>query len=170
MARSRCTSCGLLRRRCQCRRQTPTSTVSDEPTEITPACCCAYYLCITIFLLVFPLITIVIGKKFDGKNSCYLELFADTVSVSNANANVNAKANTNVSAAQWRIGFVARSPVTDCKISLHPIKSRLLRGDEVIAKSSSRSTDHFGQVVDGDKTNVVFETVEVMPEVIGDVI
>ncbi|CAH2072200.1 unnamed protein product, partial [Thlaspi arvense] len=100
----------------------------------------------------------------NSANSCYLELFADTVSVSNANANAR------VSAAEWRIGFVARSPVTGCKISLRPIKSRLLRGDEVIAKSSSPSMDPFGQVVTGDETNVVFETVVAMPEVIGDVI
>ncbi|XP_010495353.1 PREDICTED: uncharacterized protein LOC104772438 [Camelina sativa] len=83
------------------------------------------------------------------KVQCYssftaLEVFADSVSVSN----------TNVSDADWRIGLVATSPVTDCKFSLHTLKSRLLRGDQVIS----------------NKTNVVFEKV-VMPEVTaGDVI
>ncbi|EOA22413.1 hypothetical protein CARUB_v10003052mg [Capsella rubella] len=87
-------------------------------------------------------------------------LFANSVSISNANA----------STADWRVGFVARSPATDCKISLQTLKSRLLQGDKVISHSSSHSSGYFGQVfVARDKTNVVFEKV-VMPEINGDVI
>ncbi|KAL9811084.1 hypothetical protein AtNW77_Chr5g0106031 [Arabidopsis thaliana] len=74
--------------------------------------------------------------------------------------------NANVSTADWTIGFVAKSPVTGCKISLHPLNARLLRGGEVISKSASYSSDYF---VTGDKPDVLFEKV-VKPEVIGDVI
>ncbi|XP_023635726.1 uncharacterized protein LOC17881968 [Capsella rubella] len=88
-------------------------------------------------------------------------LVANSVSVSNANANAN------VSGADWMISFVAKSPVTDCKISLHSLKSRLLRGNQVI--SSSSPADIFGKYVAADKTNVVFGKV-IMSEVIGDVI
>ncbi|KAG7551477.1 hypothetical protein ISN45_Aa06g021500, partial [Arabidopsis thaliana x Arabidopsis arenosa] len=99
-------------------------------------------------------------SKIHGKTSiCYVELFANSVSISNANA----------SAADWKIGLVARSPVTDCKISLLILKSRLLRGDQVISNASSPSSGYSGKVVAGDKTNVVFEKV-VIPEVIGDII
>ncbi|KAG7556057.1 hypothetical protein ISN44_As11g021300 [Arabidopsis suecica] len=97
------------------------------------------------------------------RDSCYLEFFADSVSVSNANVNAN------VSTADWRIGFVATSPVTGCKISLNRVQSRLFRGDQVISNSSSPSSDYFEQFVAGDKTNVRFEKV-VMPEDIDDVI
>ncbi|EOA19590.1 hypothetical protein CARUB_v10002739mg [Capsella rubella] len=86
-------------------------------------------------------------------------LFANSISISNADA----------SAADWSVGFVARSPVTDCKVSLLTLNSRLLRGDKVISNSSSHSSGSFGQLVAGDRTNVVFEKV-VMPEVNGDVI
>ncbi|XP_010456628.1 PREDICTED: uncharacterized protein LOC104738092 [Camelina sativa] len=97
------------------------------------------------------------------KVQCYssftaLELFADSVSVSN----------TNVSAADWTMGLVATSPVTDCKFSLHTLKSRLLRGDQVISNSSSPS-EIFGEFGSGNKPNIVFEKV-VMPEVTGDVV
>ncbi|EFH48247.1 predicted protein [Arabidopsis lyrata subsp. lyrata] len=96
------------------------------------------------------------GDDYD--NAGHIDLFANSVSVSNANANV--------SAADWTIGFVARSPVTGCEVSIHTLNSRLLRGSEVISKSSSPSAGYF---VTGDKTEVVFEKV-VMPKVIGDVI
>ncbi|EOA22872.1 hypothetical protein CARUB_v10003603mg [Capsella rubella] len=79
---------------------------------------------------------------------CYIELFADSVSVSNAN----------VSTADLRVGFVARSPVSGCKISIHALNSRLLRGIDVISNSSSTpsSSDYLSK---GDKTHVVFEKV-----------
>ncbi|XP_010456626.2 PREDICTED: uncharacterized protein LOC104738088 [Camelina sativa] len=81
-------------------------------------------------------------------------LSGNSVSVSNAN----------VSAADWRIGFVARSPVTGCEISLHPLSSRLLRGSQVISNPSSPSPLSLG-----NSTDIVFEKV-VMPQVTGDVI
>ncbi|XP_010495349.1 PREDICTED: uncharacterized protein LOC104772432 [Camelina sativa] len=86
--------------------------------------------------------------------SCYVELFANSVSVSNAN----------VSTADWRIGFVARSPNTGCEISLHPLSSRLLRGSHVISNPSSPSPLSLG-----NSTDVVFEKV-VLPQVTEDVI
>ncbi|XP_010456629.1 PREDICTED: uncharacterized protein LOC104738093 [Camelina sativa] len=95
----------------------------------------------------------------DIRRICYVELFANSVSISN----------TNASAADWRVGFVARSPVTNCKVSLQTLKSRLLRGDKVMSDSLSQSSGCSGQVLTRDKTNVVFENV-VMPEVIDDVI
>lgn len=97
--------------------------------------------------------------KLPYKDRCYVELFANSVSVSNAN----------VSAADWRIDFVTSSPVTGCKISLHTLSSRLLRGGEVISNSSAPFSNYFGHYVVGDKANVVFDKV-VMPEIIGDVI
>ncbi|CAL9231129.1 unnamed protein product [Arabidopsis halleri] len=98
------------------------------------------------------------GDDYDNAGHIDIKLFANSVSVSNANANV--------SAADWTIGFVARSPVTGCEVSIHTLNSRLLRGSEVISKSSSPSSGYF---VTGDKTEVVFEKV-VMPKVIGDVV
>ncbi|EOA22193.1 hypothetical protein CARUB_v10002765mg [Capsella rubella] len=103
----------------------------------------------------------VVSKELNIKLSAAYKLFANSVSVSNANANAN------VSGADWMISFVAKSPVTDCKISLHSLKSRLLRGNQVI--SSSSPADIFGKYVAADKTNVVFGKV-IMSEVIGDVI
>ncbi|KAG7603049.1 hypothetical protein ISN45_At05g020510 [Arabidopsis thaliana x Arabidopsis arenosa] len=97
------------------------------------------------------------GENYD--NAGHIDLFTNSVSVSNANANV--------SAADWTIGFVARSPVTGCEVSIHTLNSRLLRGSEVISKSSSSPSS--GYFVTGNKTDVVFEKV-VMPKVIGDVI
>ncbi|XP_023635727.1 uncharacterized protein LOC17883999 [Capsella rubella] len=94
----------------------------------------------------------------DGYNNAgHVELFANSVSVSNANANAN------VSAADWTIGFVAMSPVTGCKLSLHTLKSRLVRRGEVISNSSSPSSDFS---VAGDKTEAIFKKV-VTPGVIG---
>ncbi|EOA23057.1 hypothetical protein CARUB_v10003827mg [Capsella rubella] len=83
--------------------------------------------------------------------TCYIELFADSVSVSSSN---------------WRVGLIATSPVSDCEISLRALKSSLIRGDQVISNSSS---EFFGQFVTGNKIDVVFQNV-VMPAVIGDVI
>ncbi|CAL9239569.1 unnamed protein product [Arabidopsis halleri] len=90
-----------------------------------------------------------------------LTLFANSVSVTNVDVKPN------VSAADWRIGFAANSPVTGCKISLRTLSSRLLRGDQVISNSSS--WEYFGEFVPQDKTNIVFEKV-VMPKLIGDMI
>ncbi|EFH63316.1 hypothetical protein ARALYDRAFT_315689 [Arabidopsis lyrata subsp. lyrata] len=90
-----------------------------------------------------------------------LKLFANSVSVTN----VDIKAN--ISAADWRIGFAANSPVTGCKISILTLSSRLLRGEQVISNSSS--WENLGEFVPRDKTNIVFEKV-VMPKLIGDMI
>ncbi|CAN6975575.1 unnamed protein product, partial [Brassica oleracea var. botrytis] len=74
------------------------------------------------------------------------ELFAHSVSVSNV---TNA---ANVSTADWRTGLVANSPVTRCKLSLHTVTSRLLRGDEVISQVSP-SLDDFGRLVTTEKND-----------------
>ncbi|KFK26337.1 hypothetical protein AALP_AA8G234700 [Arabis alpina] len=104
-----------------------------------------------------------LAKLFDSKRSCYLELFANSISVSNANA----------SNADWRISFVARSPVSGCKFSLNTMQSRLLRGGEVISEISPL-LDSFGQhVYSGDTygpvTTVGFKDV-VTPGLIGGVV
>jgi len=124
--------------------------------DITPTCCCNCYFSLVGFAFLCYLCIFTI-MKYSDKQSCYVELFADSVSVSNAN----------VSTADWTIGFVAKSPNTGCKISLHPLNARLLRGGEVISKSASYSSDYF--VSGRDKPDVLFEKV-VKPEVIGDVI
>ncbi|XP_020875791.1 uncharacterized protein LOC9308061 [Arabidopsis lyrata subsp. lyrata] len=99
----------------------------------------------------------------DDPRAGHVDLFANSISVSNANANAN------VSVADWTIGFAARSPITNCKMSFQTLKSRLLRGDQVISNSLPPMSEYIGQFVAGDMANVVFEKV-VMPEVIGDVI
>ncbi|XP_013626971.1 PREDICTED: uncharacterized protein LOC106333032 isoform X2 [Brassica oleracea var. oleracea] len=58
----------------------------------------------------------------------------------------------NVSTADWRTGLVAKSPVTRCKLSLHTVTSRLLRGDEVISQVSP-SLDDFGRLVTTEKND-----------------
>ncbi|KFK26336.1 hypothetical protein AALP_AA8G234600 [Arabis alpina] len=85
------------------------------------------------------------------RKSCYLELFANSISVSNA------------SNADWRIGFVATTPVTGCNFSLNTIQSRLLRGGQVISEISP-SLDSLGQPVsvgetDGPVTTIGFKNV-----------
>lgn len=135
---------------------------SDEPMDITPACCCTWYSSLVGFVFLLSLYSFLLMKVSD-KSYCYVELFADSVSVSNAN----------VSAANWTIGIVAKSPNTAYKISLHTLNARLLRGGEVISKSASLSSDFF---VTGGKPNVFFNKPDVlfekvvMPEVSGDVI
>ncbi|KAL0843444.1 hypothetical protein Bca101_016689 [Brassica carinata] len=95
------------------------------------------------------------------------ELFAHSVSVSNS---TNA---ANVSTADWRTGLVAKSPVTRCKLSLHTVTSRLLRGDEVISKVSP-SFDEFGRLYESDKTDAPVTIVDfkkvVTPVVNGSVV
>ncbi|XP_010421007.1 PREDICTED: uncharacterized protein LOC104706506 [Camelina sativa] len=153
MANPQCTACGVIHQRGQCRYDLPRQ-------EITPAICCVVYLTTIGVLFFFILFVLFFYNLADKQQLCYIELFADSVSVSNAN----------VSAADWRIGVVATSPVIHRKISLHTLKSRLLRGDQVISNSSSSSSsEFFGESVNGNKANVVFEKV-VMPEVTGDVI
>lgn len=132
--------------------------MDSEPFNITPAYCCFSYIATTGFFIFLKLILIHLSNN---KEKCYIELFANSVSVTN----VDIKAN--ISAADWRIGFAAKSPVTGCKISLRTLSSRLLRGEQVISNSSS--WENLGEFVPRDKTNIVFEKV-VMPKVVGDVI
>ncbi|CAH8389898.1 unnamed protein product [Eruca vesicaria subsp. sativa] len=167
MAINQCTSCGRTLQHCQCRRQARTiRPYHPRPFEITPLCYCSCYSCWTIvFVFVFLFLT---GKIF-GEGGCYLELFAHSVSVSNTNVNAN------ISTADWRIGLVAWSPVTSCKFSFHTIKSRLLRGKEVLSETSP-SLDGFGRVVttdkltDGPVINVDFKGVVTPGNIIGDVV
>ncbi|KAG7610003.1 hypothetical protein ISN44_As05g020490 [Arabidopsis suecica] len=106
MASYRCTSCGLIHQPGQCRRR--------GPEDITPAHCCATYLGCLGFLFLIFLFALGMTAMFIDEDSCYLELFTDSVSVSNANVNAN------VSTADWRIG------------------------DEVLSKYSSPSWDGAG--------------------------
>lgn len=143
MEASGCTSCGL--RNCQCRRQASTTVsrgANDEELKITPACLCGCYSCWAIFL--YLALLLFTGQLFNEKAGCYLDLFAHSVSVSNVNANI--------STADWSIGLTAMSPVSNCKISLHTIKSRLLRDDDVISESPT-SLDVFGRLVTDDLTD-----------------
>ncbi|ESQ42176.1 hypothetical protein EUTSA_v10016045mg [Eutrema salsugineum] len=133
-----------------------------EPDEITLAsCCCAYSVCILLGLF----LSVVIVHPYRSKDACYLELFANSVSFSFSNANA--------STADWRIGLVAKSPATECKTSLHPIKSRLLRGHEVISEVSP-PFDGFEELVTSDRTDEPVTTVHfnkvVTPGVIGGVV
>ncbi|KAJ0266550.1 Uncharacterized protein HA466_0005360 [Hirschfeldia incana] len=169
MATSQCTSCGLILQHCQCRRQASTtvsSSAENKASDVTPACCCACYSNLTLLFLI--IILCFSGKQFIGKAGCYLELFASSVTVSNANEN------TNISTADWRIGLVARSPVTRCKISFSTSKSRLLRGDDEVVSESAPWMDGFGQLVLSDNTyepviSVDFKGVA-MPGVVGDLV
>ncbi|VVB16865.1 unnamed protein product [Arabis nemorensis] len=156
MARSQCTTCGLNRQNCQC--SPPTG-----PVEITPSYCCSCYLWSTLIFSIVLLALAGIVTLLIGQNSCYFELFANSISATNANA----------SNADWRIGFVAKSPVSGCKFSLYTLQSRLLRGGEVISEISP-SLDSLGQLVnagetDGPVTTVGFKNV-VTPGVIGGVV
>ncbi|CAN7140514.1 unnamed protein product [Brassica rapa subsp. narinosa] len=167
MAISQCTSCGLNLQHCQCRRQASTTTYPrafDPPIEVTPVCYCGCYSCWSIVVV---LVFLFLSGKLFGEGGCYLELFAHSVSVSNTNVNAN------ISTADWRVGLVAMSPVTGCKISFHTIKSRLLRGEEVVSETSP-SVDGFGQVVTSDKTDGPVISVDfkgvVTPGIIGDVV
>ncbi|XP_018511022.2 uncharacterized protein LOC103845568 [Brassica rapa] len=106
-------------------------------------------------------------RYVDSTEAGHFDLFAHSVSVTNTNVNAN------ISTADWRVGLVAMSPVTGCKISFHTIKSRLLRGEEVVSETSP-SVDGFGQVVTSDKTDGPVISVDfkgvVTPGIIGDVV
>lgn len=128
---------------------TDSGGLDDVPVEVTLGYCCATYFCTIIFILVITLISggmVLFDHLVLGKSACYIELFAHSVSVSNV---TNA---ANVSTADWRTGLVAKSPVTRCKLSLHTVTSRLLRGDEVISQVSP-SLDDFGRLVTTEKND-----------------
>ncbi|KAL0887367.1 hypothetical protein Bca101_011350 [Brassica carinata] len=153
-----------------CRRQASTTVSSSAVNtagELTPACCCGCYTGLTFVFLYYLLMFS--GKEFLGNPGCYLELFASSVTVSNANANAN------ISTADWRVGLVARSPVTRCKISLHTSKSRLLRGDHEVVSGSAPWLDGSGQLFTSDNTyepitSVDFKGVEMPGVLVGDLV
>ncbi|CAN8252544.1 unnamed protein product [Cochlearia groenlandica] len=106
-------------------------------------CCCSCYSFLTIFMFI-SLLTFSGNLFFFVHESCYVDLFANSISVvSNANATAT---------ADWRMSLIAKNPVTSCKTSLHTIKSRLLRGDEVISELNP-SLDGFEQVITHDETD-----------------
>ncbi|KAG2333558.1 hypothetical protein Bca52824_004738 [Brassica carinata] len=144
---------------------TATGGPDDKSFELTPKYCCSRYF-LTIILL-FSITVAIGGFARRNKSYCYIELFAHSVSVSNS---TNA---ANVSTADWRTGLVAKSPVTRCKLSLHTVTSRLLRGDEVISKVSP-SFDEFGRLYESDKTDAPVTIVDfkkvVTPVVNGSVV
>ncbi|CAA7038131.1 unnamed protein product [Microthlaspi erraticum] len=140
MAMSLCSSCGLRSRHCQCREPLSTAgngnpDVGERAFKLTPASFCICYLAYTlasgcISILVF------IPMFFMPLDICRLEVFVDSFSVSNANATVD-----------WNVGFAARNRGKGCEPSLHTIKSRLLRGENLISESST--PDYFGKLVTG---------------------
>ncbi|KAL0843446.1 hypothetical protein Bca101_016691 [Brassica carinata] len=126
---------------------------NDGPVEFNPACCSICF-CIIIFLFALFIGGIIHSDYLiRGDKACYIELFAHSISVSNV---TNA---ANVSTADWRTGLVAKSPVTRCKLSLHTVTSRLLRGHEVISQVSP-SLDDFGRFVASEKTDGPVTTVD----------
>lgn len=93
---------------------------NNEATAITLACCCGCYGCYSCWTIFFITVPLYFGFLDNLQiNPCYVELFAHSVSVSNSSTNAN------VSTADWRIGLVAKSPLTGCNISFHtnPIAS-----------------------------------------------
>ncbi|EOA22505.1 hypothetical protein CARUB_v10003160mg, partial [Capsella rubella] len=138
----------------------PTANANGDNREralkLTPASFCVLYLLQTLtmfglFLVVYMVMVIPVNNL---KGTCYLEVFADSFSVSNAS-------NTNAT-ADWNVGFTTRNPANGCKGSLHTYKSRLLRGDKLISESSA--PDSFGLLVKGKINDVplpyaVFKTV-----------
>ncbi|KAJ4908014.1 Uncharacterized protein Rs2_11672 [Raphanus sativus] len=91
--------------------QAPTTSTGgpdDKSFEVTPKNCCPRYF-LTI-IVVFSITVAIRGLAClddkDNKSYCYIELFAQSVSVSNF---TNA---ANVSTADWGTGLVAKSPVT----------------------------------------------------------
>ncbi|XP_024012419.1 uncharacterized protein LOC112086795 [Eutrema salsugineum] len=142
MPRSLCNSCGLRSRNCQCDQQLSTTgnanangNDGDRAFKLTPATFCVCYLttvfAFTGFFIILPL---TLGSLINSPNVCYLEVFVDSLSVSNAStANANAT-------VDWNVRFLAKN--NGCKTSLHTIKSRLFRGDKVISESST--PDIFG--------------------------
>ncbi|CAH8389889.1 unnamed protein product [Eruca vesicaria subsp. sativa] len=159
MARAICSSCGLRSQRCQCHPEVSTAGNANvdngerASTKLTRASFWTIYLVTaTAVSLCFLLMFYLIGFR-SLKSSCHLEVFVDSFSISNVS---NAT-------ADWNVSFVTRSPGNGCKISLHMIKSRLLRGGNLISKSLN-TPDYFGELVTGQMNEplsyAVFDTVE----------
>ncbi|WZZ21832.1 hypothetical protein YC2023_123219 [Brassica napus] len=134
MSRAICSSCGLRSQRCQCGREASTAgNANGDDVERAPKLTRA-----SLDYLprwgqspthsLSPLL--LAGNPFP-------EVFVDSFSVSNAST-----AN-----ADWNVSFVAKSPRNGCKVSLHMIKTRLLRGSNLI--SESFTPDYFGKLVNG---------------------
>ncbi|KAG2333549.1 hypothetical protein Bca52824_004735 [Brassica carinata] len=121
---------------------TESGSRNNGPVEVTPKYCCSHYF-ISIMIFLFPLALVSFIRVLASKDQCYIELFAHSISVSKA---------ANVSTADWKTGLVAKSPATGCKLSLHTVTSRLLRGDEVISLASP-SLDGFGRLARFEKTD-----------------
>lgn len=163
MARSNCPYCGLRSQHCRCRRDASASGNAngddgERAFKLTQTSFCVIFLLQTLaitgifFSLEYQIVT---GSAALG--SCHMEVFVDSFSVSNTSA-VNANA---TATADWNVSFVAESLGNTCKISLHTIKSSLLRGDKLI--SESFTPDYFGKLVSGKINDslpyAVFKTV-----------
>ncbi|CAA7039347.1 unnamed protein product [Microthlaspi erraticum] len=84
------------------RQASATASEDDAALEITPACWCRYYSCLTIFFILVPLFFGVIHSL--ERKGCYVDLFAHSVYVSNSSTRAN------VSTADWRIVISEVSP------------------------------------------------------------
>ncbi|XP_019097675.1 PREDICTED: uncharacterized protein LOC104770545 [Camelina sativa] len=154
MTRSLCTSCGLRSRHCQCLQQasnTDSDSDSDDASsegansdneetafKLTPASFCVVYLMYALafaglyFILSVPINFFILNPR------CYVDVFAESFSVSNPSIS-----NTS---ADWNVGFTTMSPGSNtCKVYLHTMKSRLIRGGKLISESAS--PDYFGLLV-----------------------
>ncbi|CAG7910704.1 unnamed protein product [Brassica rapa] len=142
MSRAICSSCGLRSQRCQCGREASTAgNANGDDVERAPKLTRASFWIIYLVGASLPL-TVYLPCFLPGilspvQKTCHLEVFVDSFSVSNAST-----AN-----ADWNVSFVAKSPRNGCKVSLHMIKTRLLRGSNLI--SESFTPDYFGKLVNG---------------------
>ncbi|EFH48249.1 predicted protein [Arabidopsis lyrata subsp. lyrata] len=133
MTRSLCTFCGLRSSHCQCHQQASTAPYAngddgERAFKLTPASFCVFYLLFALAMIGVYLFLYLIAIIPVIHRTCYLEVFADSFSDSNA-SNANAT-------ADWNFGFTTRNPGNGCKVSLHTVKSRLLRGDKLLSESS----------------------------------
>lgn len=142
MSRAICSSCGLRSQRCQCRREASTAgNANGDDVERAPKLTRASFWIIYLVGASLPLAVylpcFLPGILSPVQKTCHLEVFVDSFSVSNAST-----AN-----ADWNVSFVAKSPRNGCKVALHMIKTRLLRGSNLI--SESFTPDYFGKLVNG---------------------
>ncbi|XP_019084767.1 PREDICTED: uncharacterized protein LOC104706507 [Camelina sativa] len=150
---SLCTACGLRSRHCQCLQQASNensdsdnasseganSDNEESAFKLTPASFCVVYLMYALafaglyFIFFVPVIFLfpILNPR------CYVDVFAESFSVSNP-SNANAT-------ADWNVGFTTMSPGNTCKVSLHTMKSRLIRGGKLISESAT--PDYFGLLV-----------------------
>lgn len=91
----------------------PDSTTEDGVSDGPPP---GFFNCVLFIIVVIT-----------NMNRCYLELLADSISVSG---------NTSTG-ANWTVSLVTKSPSTFCDLSLYTINGSLLNGDKVIAESTT---------------------------------